>query len=126
MCLHERAKVLVAQSRLTLLCPWDFPGKNIGVGSLGHFPDPGIEPLSPALQVGSLLSEPRGKPRCVCTHVPKSVCMREGAGEPAGCVHTSMIRDYGSVGVQVTQAYTLMCAFVSEHMSKHMHRVSIV
>ena len=30
------------------LCPWDFPGKNTGVGC--HFlPDPGIEPRSPAL-----------------------------------------------------------------------------
>ena len=40
-------------------CPWDFPGKNTGVG--GHFllqgnlPDPGIEPvsrMSPALADG--------------------------------------------------------------------------
>ena len=28
----------------------------------GDFPDPGIEPESPALQEGSLLSEPPGKP----------------------------------------------------------------
>ena len=41
---------------LTLsLCPWDFPGKNTGVGChffLGVLPDPGIEPrslVSPAL-----------------------------------------------------------------------------
>ena len=35
-----------------LLCPWDFPGKNTGVGlpfpSPGDLPDPGIEPMSPA------------------------------------------------------------------------------
>ena len=36
-----------------LLCPWDFPGKNTRMGC-HFFPDPGIEPLSPALQVGSL------------------------------------------------------------------------
>ena len=30
--------------------------------SPGHLPDPGIEPGSPALQVGSLPSEPPGKP----------------------------------------------------------------
>ena len=30
--------------------------------SAGHLPDPGIEPGSPALQAGSLLSEPSGKP----------------------------------------------------------------
>ena len=34
-----------------LLCPWDSPGKNTGVGShallpSGDLPDPGIEPIS--------------------------------------------------------------------------------
>ena len=36
-----------------LLCPWDFPGKNTGVGCnflLRDPPDPGIKPGSPALQ----------------------------------------------------------------------------
>ena len=44
-----------------LLCPWNSPGKNIGVEpfpSPGDLPNPGIEPVSPALQVDSLLSEP--------------------------------------------------------------------
>ena len=44
-----------------LLCPWDSPGKNIGVGchfpSPGDLPDPGIEPGSPALQADSLSTE---------------------------------------------------------------------
>ena len=31
--------------------------------SPGHLPDPGIEPMSPALQADSLPSEPSGKPR---------------------------------------------------------------
>ena len=31
--------------------------------SLGNLPDPWIEPKSPALQAGSLLSEPSGKPK---------------------------------------------------------------
>ena len=31
--------------------------------SPGDLPDPGIEPRSPALQTGSLLSEPPGKPK---------------------------------------------------------------
>ena len=35
-----------------LLCPWDPPGKNTGVGCC--VPDPGIEPASPALQMVSL------------------------------------------------------------------------
>ena len=65
--------MLVAQSFLTLcdpmVCPWDSPGKNTGVGchSLlqGNLPDPGIEPRSPALQADSLPSELPGKPLVV-------------------------------------------------------------
>ena len=47
-----------------LLCPWDSPDKNTGVGchfSPGHLPDPGIEPESPALQGDSMTSEPPRK-----------------------------------------------------------------
>ena len=44
-----------------LLCSWDFPGKNTGVGShfllQGNLPNPGIEPT---LQANSLPSEPPG------------------------------------------------------------------
>ena len=44
-----------------LLCPWNFPGKNTGVGC--HFlsrdlPHPGIEPASPALAGKFFLTEP--------------------------------------------------------------------
>ena len=53
-------------SLASLLGMWDSPGKNAGVGGhallQGNLPDPGIEPESPALQVGSLQSEPPGKP----------------------------------------------------------------
>ena len=61
-----------------LLCPWDFPGKNTGVGChlllQGNLPDPGIEPtspVSPALQVDSLLLSHRG---CldICIHMANS------------------------------------------------------
>ena len=49
-----------------LLCQWDSPGKNTGVGSHSFlqriFPDPGIEARSLALQLESLLSDPPGKP----------------------------------------------------------------
>ena len=42
-----------------LLCPWDFPGKNPGVGChfllQGNLPDPRIEPMPPALQADALL-----------------------------------------------------------------------
>ena len=68
--------VLVAESGLTLCDPWTaarqaplsmgFPRQEYWSGlplpSPGHLPDPGIEPGSPALQVGSLPSEPPGKP----------------------------------------------------------------
>ena len=47
-----------------LLCPWDFPGKNTGVGwrvlLQGNLPDPGIEPKSPALAGGFSTIEPPG------------------------------------------------------------------
>jgi len=56
-----------------LLCPWDFPGKNTGVGC--HFLLQGIFltqelnphlPASPALAGGFFTTEPPGKPRlCV-------------------------------------------------------------
>ena len=50
-----------------LFCPWDFPGKNTGVGchSPGKFPDPGIEPASPACPILAgrfFTTEPPGKP----------------------------------------------------------------
>ena len=78
---NVKGKVLVTQSCPTLcdpmdwmkpvrlFCPWDFPGKNTGVGChfllQGHLPDPGTEPASPALQADSLLSEPSGKLPCL-------------------------------------------------------------
>ena len=48
------------------LCSWDSPGKNTGVDC--HFllqrifPEPGIEPRSPALQTDAFPAEPPGKP----------------------------------------------------------------
>jgi len=50
-----------------LLCPWNSPGKNTGVGShsllQADLPHPGIKPESPALQADSLPSELPEKPR---------------------------------------------------------------
>ena len=49
-----------------LLCSWDSPGKDIGMGgrslSPGDLPDPGTEPGSPAMHADSLPSETPGKP----------------------------------------------------------------
>ena len=55
---------------VSLLCPWDSPGKNTGVGildppSLGDLPDPGLEllsPASPAVAGGFFTSVAPGKP----------------------------------------------------------------
>ena len=50
--------------RTRLLCPWDSPDKNTGVGCyslLRDLPNPGFNPGSPALQVDSSVSH-RGNP----------------------------------------------------------------
>ena len=67
------------ESHARLLCPWNSPGKNTGVGChsvlWGNLPHPGIEPRTPALQVDSVPTEPPGKP---CTHFGlwTSLCLR--------------------------------------------------
>ena len=57
-----------------LLCPWDSPGKNTGVGlpcpPPGDLPGPGTEPTSPvssALQADSLPLSPQGSPVRIIT-----------------------------------------------------------
>ena len=49
-----------------LHCPWGFSRQEYWSGLLyppaGDLPNPGIKPMSPALQVNSLPSEPPGKP----------------------------------------------------------------
>ena len=79
MCESENASLLVMPDSLQplgleptgLLSPWDFPGKNTGVGShslfQGTFLTQGVEPGSPALQEDFLLPEPPGKPPCSYT-----------------------------------------------------------
>ena len=55
----------VAQSCLTLCNHWNSPGQEYWIGyhfsSPGNLPNPEIEPMSPALQVGSLPAEPQMK-----------------------------------------------------------------
>ena len=61
-----------------LLCPWDSPGKNTGVGCYaqpGHLPNPGTEPRSPALQADSLPSEPPGKTKVVLIERKLIICL---------------------------------------------------
>ena len=67
----SRPTLLRPHGPARLLCPWNPPGKNTGVGRhsfschsfSGDLPDPGIEPMSPAWQEDSLPSEPPGEPR---------------------------------------------------------------
>ena len=72
-CFSENVKILVAQLCPTLCNPTDCNPPGSPVCEIlqarilewetippGDLPDPGIEPGSPALQVGSLLSEPPG------------------------------------------------------------------
>ena len=80
-----------------LLCPWDSPGKNTGVGGhallQGIFPTPGTEPGSPALPADCLSSAPSGKMGCphfllqsllsLWCHIPcKSLNVGEGNSNP--------------------------------------------
>ena len=50
-----------------LLRPWDSPGRDTGVGChfllQGFFPNPGIEPTSPALAGGFFTAEPPESPK---------------------------------------------------------------
>ena len=50
-----------------LLHPWDSPGRDAGVGChfllQGFFPNPGIEPMSPALAGGFFTAEPPESPK---------------------------------------------------------------
>ena len=63
------------------LCPWDFPGKNTGVGFhflLQGFPDPGIKTMSPTLAGGFFTTEPPGNPtHLVVKHISLSILMSE-------------------------------------------------
>ena len=58
------------------LCPWDFPGKNTGVGwhalLQGVFPTQGLNPLLLHLQVGTLPLAPPGKPQLQFSLVTQS------------------------------------------------------
>ena len=58
--LIESESVKVTQSCPTLCNPMDWSGQPFP--SPGDLPNPGVEPRSPSLQVGSLPTEPQGKP----------------------------------------------------------------
>jgi len=64
-------------SHSTLLCSWDFSGKNTGEGFYfllhGDLPDLGIEPMSPALAGRFFTTEPPGKPKKWVQELIKSI-----------------------------------------------------
>ena len=55
---HVQFSVTLWAAARRLLSPWDFPGKNAGVGChfllQGNLPNPEIKPVSPTLQADSL------------------------------------------------------------------------
>ena len=59
--------------RTRLLCPWNSPGKNTGVGHhfllRGNLPSPGMAPESPSLAGGFFTTEPPGKSRYIKTYI---------------------------------------------------------
>ena len=73
-----------------LLYPWEFSRQERWHGlpcpSPGHLPNPGIEPMSPALQADSLSSEPAGKP---CTK--KQSFFKTGRWEEKGVTSYMLI-----------------------------------
>ena len=58
-----------------LLCPWDSPGKNTGVGDhvllQGIVPTEPVSPVSSTLQADPLPTEPPGKPNILYIHAIK-------------------------------------------------------
>ena len=70
-CLYLKVKVKITQLCPTLCNPMDYTVNGVlqarilewvPYPSPGDLPDPGIEPMSPALQVDSLPADPPGKP----------------------------------------------------------------
>ena len=58
-----------------LRCPWDSPAgiwSGLTFPSPGDLPNPGTEPISPALTSGFFTTEPPGKPNiyvCLCVYI---------------------------------------------------------
>ena len=80
-----------------LLCPWNFPDKNkewVAIFSPGNFPQPEIEPGSPALQADSLPSKSPGKQMNLST---KQKQIHRHRAQTCGC---QGVESWGSNGVR--------------------------
>ena len=75
-----------------LLCPWDFPGKNTGVGChpLGDLPNQGTEPKSTAalaLQADSLSLRHQESPVIYIIHTINSVYILKFTNKHSWCIN---------------------------------------
>ena len=78
-----------------LLCLWDFPGKNTGVGYrflLQGSSWPRDKPGSPSLQADSLLSEPPDKPQQFVLYYLSSLCPWNSPGKNARVGSCSLLQ----------------------------------
>ena len=77
---------------LRLLCPWDFPGKNTGVGCLfllqGVFLTQGLEPESPTLAGEFFTTDPPGKPKTSGKHLQFLLPWTRSLSLSLSCAHT--------------------------------------
>ena len=68
-----------------------FPGKSIGVGcnfsSPGYLPNPGIEPMSPALANGCFTTKPPGKPDELTTFLLSNTYSARPQGINSQCLY---------------------------------------
>ena len=91
-----------------LLCPWDSPGKNTGVGSRFPSPedvsDPGIKPVSPALQADSLPLSHRGSPYT-------RTCMINIENVKTNIIHISQCKCTRRSSTLLTPLKATMCLF---------------
>ena len=75
----------------SLLCPWDSPGKNTGVGChallQGSFPNPGIEPRSPTLRADSYHLNHQRSPILNVQSVQFSCSVVSNSLQPYGLYH---------------------------------------
>ena len=116
-----------------LLCPWNSPGKNTGVGSPflhpGDLPDRGIKPGSPALQADSL------SPRKPLTQQSKPQASRSGCvliqlarGQPSGSPFSSQIHPsstlFSALGIDALYLVTRGTTWTHMPLSYHATHIS--
>ena len=91
-------RTVANQAPLGLLCPWDSPGKNTGVGNHSLLTrassSPGIEPRSPPLQADSLPSKPPGKPKGLIKYLLRKFSVEEDKTQTRQIIPSSIVSNY--------------------------------